>query len=250
MKLSFIVLFLFISTLHPTYASCWSFKDRAQLDMNELEGNLAFSIKDAITCKPIVGVSMVIGDSTFSSNTQGTIIIQAPSEIMDASIPITIKSNGYMTLKNNMIIEAGIVKNTLYLMSKVLSKDKVRFVLSWADEPADLDLHITGKDFHVSHKNMGNYQNLVILDVDTDDGYGPETITVNKKNAKDTYRLFVHRYSNEHMTYIDQQVQVSVYYGGRLDRVISLPKTKRKTVEVLRLKNGVIEYINKAVNKI
>ena len=244
------VLLLSLSLVQFATAGCWSVKDKADLAMSELAGGLTFSIRDAVTCEPVKDAVMQIGESTIYADPRGEITVEAPDGIMDAYIPYTLKSKGYITINDKFYIEAGVVRHTRFLMSKSISADAVRFVLSWADEPTDLDLHLVGKDFHVSYRNMHNYKNLVKLDSDAEDGYGAETITVGKKNSEDIYRLYVHKFSDEHSVYLDQQAKVSVYIDGRLDRVVYLPDTIKQQVEILQLRHGVIQYTNKAVDKI
>ena len=41
---------------------------------------------------------------------------------------------------------------------------------------------------------------------------------------------------------IDEKVKVTVYVNNELDKIISLPATNNKQVEVLTIKNGVINY--------
>ena len=225
-------------------AGCWSVKDRVDMAMTELDATTTFSIRDAVTCKPVAGAAMKIGDDTLTTDALGEVKISAMNDLMDESFAYTLSKPGYMTINDKFKVEAGVVHPTRLLMSKSISADAVRFVLSWSDEPADLDLHLIGKDFHVSYRNMRNYKNLVILDADAEQGYGAETITVGKKNTDDVYRLLVHNFSAEVGANIDQQARVSVYINGRLDKVIRLADTTKPVVEVLQLRHGVIKYLN------
>lgn len=244
-RLLYVFLLCNISSL--SWAGCWSAKDKADQGFSELGGAVIISVKDAISCQPVANAKIKLGEAEMTTNALGEAKLSDVEEVMDARIPIAISQDDYMTLNDHLRIESGTVINNRFLMSKNISADAVRFVLSWRDEPADLDLHLVGSNFHVSYRDMHNFENQVILDADASEGFGAETITVSKKNTQDTYRLFVHRYAGEHGEYLDKNVKVAVYVNGRLDKVVELPDTIKPTVEVLKLHNGHIQYVNQPV---
>ncbi len=69
-----------------------------------------------------------------------------------------------------------------------------RIVLSWGDDPRDLDLHLRWNDENIYFSNKTSKDRTADLDVDVTTGRGPETITIRKMNAF-VYYLFVHNYS-------------------------------------------------------
>lgn len=74
----------------------------------------------------------------------------------------------------------------------------VRVVLSWGENPSDLDSHLTGprgdgSRFHVYFSNPG--ESGASLDVDDVSSYGPETITISTF-YNGIYRYSIHNYSN------------------------------------------------------
>ena len=71
-----------------------------------------------------------------------------------------------------------------------------RIVLSWGDDPPDLDLHLhlRWNDENVFWLNKRSEDRTADLDVDVMRGRGPETITIRKMNAF-VYYLFVHNFS-------------------------------------------------------
>lgn len=73
--------------------------------------------------------------------------------------------------------------------------------LTWAANPADLDLHlrtpsINGSTYHVYYGARGSRTAAPFAELDVDDtsGFGPETISIHQSHTG-TYRIFVHRYS-------------------------------------------------------
>jgi hypothetical protein len=77
------------------------------------------------------------------------------------------------------------------VLSPALAAGEVRVVLTWGEKPRDIDGHlygpaVAGKRLHVSFKNR--MADGATLDVDGKEGYGPETITINRPGK---YEYFV-----------------------------------------------------------
>ena len=73
-----------------------------------------------------------------------------------------------------------------------------RIVLSWGDDPPDLDLHLRWNDENIYFSNKTSKDRTADLDVDVTTGRGPETITIRKMNAF-VYYLFVHNFSEHYV---------------------------------------------------
>jgi uncharacterized protein YfaP (DUF2135 family) len=73
----------------------------------------------------------------------------------------------------------------------------LRIIVDWGSEPKDLDAHLVKKDsYHISYRNMRQYEDHVMLDRDERNGHGPETITIMKLDESGHYTYYVHDYSN------------------------------------------------------
>lgn len=116
--------------------------------------------------------------------------------------------------------------------------DKIRIVLTWNHTPYDLDAHLRGPkpeggNFHIwyRHKTLIGGKNF--LDIDDQNGWGPETITIYKP-AKGKYSYYVHNYSNKEvwnssaLSY--SNANVSIYKDKRLVKTFSVPINKIGTV--------------------
>lgn len=78
-----------------------------------------------------------------------------------------------------------------------------RIVLSWGEQPSDLDSHLTGpradgSRFHVYYADR-NPVSYASLDRDDVTSFGPETITLTPE-VDGTYRYSVHNFSNQSAT--------------------------------------------------
>ena len=134
---------------------------------------------------------------------------------------IIIKKDGY----SNLVARCP-CKGLTYAISPVMTNlDGMRIVLSWGSTPADLDSHIVYPGNNIYwHDRRGTDANL---DIDHVDGYGPETITLEKKHPGETYVYAVHDYTNRAVPGMDQlsqsQAKVFVYVGQSLVRTYYVP---------------------------
>ncbi len=115
-----------------------------------------------------------------------------------------------------------------------LSGNGIRIVLTWGENPHDLDSHLTGpiegsgERFHIYFSSRGDSTNspFAFLDHDETDSYGPETITI-KRQIPGVYRYSVHDYSNKESTsslaLSKSGAKVEIYQGQSLIRTFNVP---------------------------
>jgi hypothetical protein len=113
------------------------------------------------------------------------------------------------------------------VLSPELSPGEVRLVLTWGDRPRDMDSHlygpaVGGKALHISFKNRTGPG--ATLDVDGKEGFGPETITINKPGK---YEYFVadagNLRSKESEGLVRSASEVRVYYKGAKGQAFRVP---------------------------
>ena len=172
------------------------------------------------------------GESSIKTKTNSSGIATLPTPFGNdsADVMMILKKDGYAS----MAVKCP-CNGFVYAMSPVLTNlDSIRVVLQWADAPKDMDLHAYFGDSHIyfSHKK-GNAANL---DVDDTDGFGPETITINKRIDGKKYVFFVHNFSSWEKEIRDSKgkyslpldklknVKVYVYIGSSLVRTYTMPE--------------------------
>ena len=225
--------------------ACWSLKERTHIDgFAELDDVLILSFKDAINCKPIADANIVIGDAEYQADERGYLKLPMASFAaqMDARLTVTVTQQGYIPLTTDLIVAAGTVLNRRLVLSPALPPGKVRFVLQWDDEPEDLDLHLKGPDFHISYRNMKNASNRAKLDRDELEGFGPETITLDRIHSSVVYSVWVDNFSGDDDFHGTEQV--FVYVGDRLLKQLQLPRTVQRGVKILEISQGNFQFIN------
>lgn len=115
-----------------------------------------------------------------------------------------------------------------YAMSPVMTDlDGLRIVLQWGSKPLDLDSHLYSFDDHVYFERRKGTR--AGLDVDDTDGYGPETITIDRREQGRSYVYAVHNFSDKRVEggirlASTSGVKVYVYVGSTLVRTFTPPQ--------------------------
>ena len=125
-----------------------------------------------------------------------------------------------------------------------------RFVLSWGQQPYDLDAHLTGpiansaNRFHVYFVDRGSLtvSPFAQLDFDVVEGSGPETITMSQQIAG-VYRFYVYNYSQE-VALSTSAGRVDVYKGNALVNTFFVPQGAGTYWTVFEISGNVVTPIN------
>ena len=130
----------------------------------------------------------------------------------------------------------------------MLEAGQVRIVLSWGENPSDLDSHLVRltnnvKDYHVYFGDMRPANADANLDTDDTSSYGPETTTINNLSSTSIYKYYVHDYSNggNHNDEILKAsgAKVDVYYGDQ-SKTFYVPNENGNAWKVFEIVNGEI----------
>jgi uncharacterized protein YfaP (DUF2135 family) len=102
------------------------------------------------------------------------------------------------------------------MLAPSMSPGSLRFVLSWAQKPSDLDIHLvtpsaTPCTVSYTNKHCKDDKQNAQLDVDVTSGYGPETITI-VKPMDGTYRFYVHMFTTDQIGWQKSQAVVRVLH--------------------------------------
>lgn len=157
---------------------------------------------------------------------------------------IIIKKRGYSTL----VAKCPCSGMSYALSPTMKGLDSMRVVLGWGSSPTDLDSHMVYPGNHIffNHK-LGDNGNL---DVDDTDSFGPETITLTRRENGKPYIYAVHDFSDKHEPETNNlsrsDAKVFVYIGDSLVRTYYVPKDQSGNLwTVFKInENGAIEDIN------
>ena len=122
-----------------------------------------------------------------------------------------------------------------------LGSDQIRIVLTWGEQPRDLDSHLFAEltdnsEFLIyfgNKKKIVDEKTSYILDVDDTSSYGPETTTIT--NPQDgVYTFKVHNYSRD-VDLRNSNAMVKVYFGKQtMPRIFYVPDWVEESWDVFK----------------
>lgn len=157
-----------------------------------------------------------------TTNAQGLAAPQA--EFPDtADTLVIVKKNGYSTL----VAKCPCAGMTYAISPVMTSLDGLRVVLNWGASPQDLDLHVAYPGNHIYWKNKTKAGADANLDIDHTRGFGPETITIERKHPGESYVFAIHDFTNrgdpQAAALTRSGAKVMVYVGQSLVRSYYAP---------------------------
>ena len=194
-------------------------------------------IYDALTGSTLEGVELSIR-SGWNNTEEGDVAANTETDssgyyTLDLPIgnyTVSASKNGYVPTSFNIVVQSEEYQTEQNgTMTPVTENGAYRIVLTWGEEPSDLDSHVcgtlsSGDHFHVSYEYMlqnDGDDTLCVLDVDDTDSFGPETVTL-CPTTKDAYYYFVHRFS-EYGDLSSSGAQVKVYKDSELLKTFNVP---------------------------
>ncbi len=240
LALSLISTFLTTSAQHKKM-------DQIMEDVSQEQDKNIFTIRlfDALTGEPVSDAFIMIENvGSYSSDSSGRIMFpRQPDGILKAIF----KKNGYISTLINIDVAAETILRNRYFVSPVMDIDQFRVVLSWDQQPDDLDAHfVKTNSYHISYRNQrvlndGTGQ----LDRDDMDGFGPETITVSQLSADSNYTFYVFNYSakvnSSHANLANSKATVWVYGNNKLLNTFHIPTSVvDDTWTVFKIEQGLV----------
>lgn len=174
--------------------------------------------------------------------------------------------DGYMDSYGSLFVSAKTGNTLAIYATPKLNDDEYRIVLTWDEEPNDLDSHLfvpvhdmLTEDYHICYYHMSDSDHNTSLDVDDTDGYGPETTTINHiQNGQ--YKFYVCDYTNccqnnvESDQMSNSSATVRIYGSKGLIQTFYVPGNQSGVIwEVFEIRNGIViptqRYYNSIGNK-
>jgi hypothetical protein len=184
-------------------------------------------VRDATTGAGIADASVAVNGVLVSSVASGEYSVSdvIPSE----RVLVTASASGYQPFSMVLSIDPDAnVEQDLVLVPSAQYADQFRFVLTWGQNPADLDSHLwvpTAVDdhYHVAFWDKGNLTTTPYAELDVDDvtSFGPETITL-LPNYEGQYVYAVHHWSGTG-TIATSSAVVQIYAGNNLTHSLNAP---------------------------
>lgn len=182
-------------------------------------------------------------DAVTTTNSYGRYTV----DLMEGNYTAEFSKEGFVTGYANVVCFEGNSTSQDGSMTPVLGENEYRIVLTWGEDPWDLDSHLSGPRnedgdrFHVYFSNRSATAstedgNVTVAKLDHDDtsSYGPETITLIKLSNDSVYHYAVHdftnRYSSESKALSMSGAKIVVYHGNSVIATFNVPINKVGTV--------------------
>ncbi len=161
--------------------------------------------------------------------------------------------SGYLDCYSTLFVSGDTSNYLEVYATPALNEDEIRIVLTWDDDPNDLDSHLftpsssgLEEDYHICYYNMSDTYGNTSLDVDDTNGYGPETTTINHIQ-RGLYKFYVCDYTdcseeNEESTRMSESgATVRVYGSEGLMQTFNVPVKRSGVIwEVFEIRDGTL----------
>ena len=166
---------------------------------------------------------------------------------------VQMSRDGYMDTYSSLFVSRETGNELAVYATPKLKEDEYRIVLTWNEEPRDLDSHLfaptdTGEaeDHHICYYHMEDKEGDHSLDVDDTDGYGPETTTISQVR-RGQYKFYVCDYTNcsqdneKSAQMSDSSATVRVYGSQGLIQTFYVPAHRSGVIwEVFEIRDGAV----------
>ncbi|MDI9470631.1 MAG: S8 family serine peptidase [Bacillota bacterium] len=226
-------------------------------------GTVSGRIIDAATGENIVGAEIEIREGL--DNPQGTIVVSLVSDDSGAyetqlpagSYTLIAKAEGYVTGQATVVSVADEERpNQDCTLTLPMESDQLRIVLTWGEEPRDLDSHLLvkladGSETYTNFFYKSHYEDdelVFALDVDDTTSYGPETTTIYRL-LDGEYQFWVHNFSSiydeDNQNLSQSGCVVTVYAGDSQPLVFHVPPGFKGSVwHVFNIVDGQIRAVS------
>ncbi len=220
-------------------------KDMSEDAMDEMEtGQMNIYFYNALNGQPIAKAQVTFEDiGTFITDNEGKVSFEPTED--NYFQKLVFKSPDYITSEFEVEVMAGTLFFNRFSISPVMAINQFRVILDWSKKPRDLDANFRKEgSYTISYRGMKTlHDGSGRLDRDDRDGYGPETITIDKIETNAIYEYFVEDYDNrqdrESKALSKSKAHVKVYGNGRLLNTFEIPKKVRGNQwQVFRIENG------------
>lgn len=180
----------------------------------EAQGLLTLRFNNASDGAPVAYASIKIdGNKSILTDVEGKIRFEKKP---DGIYPFRFEKKGFISEDLQIEISAGKIINNRFIVSSLLKKNEFRIVLVWNEQPADLDMNFIKKEeYKISSKDLGaSPDSLVVLEGESDLGYGPESIKIHKLDSLENATFSVIDFSNK-----DEENSIALMKSNALIKV-------------------------------
>ncbi len=180
-------------------------------------GLLTGYVSDATTGGNLVGATVSITGPESHETITDENGLYVFDNLLHGTYQITATLSGYISLTRTVEHNSS-VTTSVFALTEQLQAGQYRIVLTWGNQPPDLDAHIwTTIDqeiYEVYYGDQGSATSVpfMLLDTDDQDGLGPETITIYDLSSPGIFAI--HNYSGD-PSITSSNAVIEVYSGNQ-----------------------------------
>ena len=188
--------------------------------------------------------------------------VMGGSERTDVELELTpVTMRLHVTVKNKAtgdtikgarvrVYKKGDVNGTLIGEDDTNSSGEIRLVLTWDENPRDIDSHLVGtssggRNVNVMWQNKRSYDEngnvIAELDVDDTTSFGPETTTIHDVGG--SYEYYIHKFAGDG-TVGSSGAVVKIYVDNALYSTVEVPTDITGDWQVCTINNGRVSVTN------
>ncbi len=233
-------------------------EEAAEEENSAVMGSVSGRIKDASSGSGVgdakltvrKGSDMKVGASVaeYETDSSGNYLLA----LEEGNYCIQVTKSGFIDAFENVTVMRNVDRTGVDIVISTTLNGEVRVVLEWESAPSDLDMYLTGStdsgsSVNVNYRNMKNNDSsgncIAELDVDDQNGNGPETITIHDSNGK--YNISVEDFTGSG-TMASTNVRVTVYLPDNTSQTITINHNLGSTNKwnVCTIDHGKVSVIN------
>lgn len=221
--------------------------------------NVIGYVHNAVDAQGVPNVRLSLIDTAGSAGTIGSTVTDSTGAFRFSDVPvgeykIKMSRDGFVTDEYSFSVNEGMGDVSLDLvMSPELQAGEIRFVLTWNQQPHDLDSHLrgtsgSGSSVHVywsSKRASASGNTIAELDVDDTSSYGPETTTLYDMSG--VFDFTVEDFNSTGTMGVNGAT-VKIYINGQSPIVVEVPTNVRNRWHVAHIDHGVVTTVNQAAD--
>jgi hypothetical protein len=184
-------------------------------------GIISGSVVDAETGYGIEDAIVRLSGQSVSTDLTTSIGEYSFEGLEQGNYQIEVEKSGYI-IEEKQVNFDGSAAVVNFVLSQTIASDAYRVVLTWGENPQDMDIHIYTQNLdHIYYMNQGSLASYpyIYLDIDDLHSYGPETMTYSQIQASSIY---VHNYSG-YPDIKQSSAEIRVYNGNSILRTFQVP---------------------------
>ena len=203
-------------------------------------GGVQGVVRDAATGRALAGATVAVaGGASATTDSNGRYTL---SGLNPGQTQLSATASGYVADRAAVAVPTSGAATLAFALSAALPEGQYRIILTWGDQPRDLDSHLyvplgsETAEVYFGSRGALSARPYATLDVDDTSGLGTETITVGQLQ-RGRYTYAVYQFSADG-TLAQSGARVQVIRGSSVVQTFTVPARQRPLVDGVHAGRG------------